>query len=777
MTTVKKVAVIGAGVMGAGIAAQVANAGVDVVLMDIVPNGAADRTVIAKSAIEKLLKNKPAAFMHPRNAKRITPANTEDDMALLADCDWIIEVVIEKLDIKRALYKKIDKVRKKGSVVSSNTSTLPLHVLVDGMPKAFKQDFMITHFFNPPRYMRLLEVVTSSETGLAQAEAIRTFGDRMLGKSVVDCKDTPGFIANRIGTYWLHAAVTEAVTRKVDVESADVVLGKPAGIPKTGIFGLLDLVGIDLMPHVLNSMMDALPKTDAFHALGPAPQLMDAMIADGYTGRKGKGGFYRLRPDDPKKTKEVRDLQTGCYYAALKPRPAAMKAFKCHGLKGLLTHKSPEAEYAWAVLSGTLGYAADLVPEIADTIEQVDRAMCLGYNWKYGPFELLDKLGSGWFAERLKAEGRPVPKMVEVAKGRPFYRVHSGKKQFMGTDGAYHDIVRPDGVILLEDIKRASKPMLHNRSASVWDIGDGIACLEFHSKMNSFNPLIISLINKTVKELPKRGFKGLVIYNEGSNFSVGANLFMLVLTAKLRMWPIIDLILRHGQDAFSRLKYAPFPVVGAPSGMALGGGCEVLLHCNALTAHAETYIGLVEAGVGLIPGWGGCKELVGRHSVAKTRKGGPMPPVMDTFTTIATAKVATSADEAKDLMFLRPDDEVVMNRDRVLAAAKTRALAMAKDYTPPKPFTYTLPGPSGRAALELGVRDFAAKGIATPHDVTIAGQLAMALTGDKADLTDEPHTEAYMLRLERKGLVALTKTTQTRDRVVYMLKNGKPLRN
>jgi 3-hydroxyacyl-CoA dehydrogenase len=645
------------------------------------------------------------------------------------------------------------------------------------MGKAFQQDFLITHFFNPPRYMRLLEVVTGAQTNPQQAARIRYFGDHALGKTIVDCKDTPGFIANRIGTYWLHAAVTEAVKRKVDVESADAVLGKPAGIPATGIFGLLDLVGIDLMPHVLSSMMTALPKEDAFHALGPAPELMTAMIADGYTGRKGKGGFYRLRPNDPSKTKEVRDLQTGCYYTALRPKPAALKASKKNGLRGLVGHASPEGQYAWAVLSGTLGYAADLIPQIADTVEQVDKAMCLGYNWKYGPFELLDKLGTGWFAEKLKAEGRPVPHMVEVAKGRPFYRVHNGKKQYMGTDGAYHDITRPEGVLLLEDIKRAGKPILHNRSASVWDIGDGIACLEFHSKMNSLNPFILHLINRAVKELPKRGYKGLVIYNEGSNFSVGANLVMLVLTAKLRLWPLINAILKHGQYAFQRLKYAPFPVVGAPSGMALGGGCEVLLHCNALTAHAETYMGLVEAGVGLVPGWGGCKELLGRQSTAKTRKGGPMPPVMEAFTTIATAKVATSAAEAKDLMFLRPEDEIVMNRDRVLAAAKARALVMAKDYTPPQPFAYTLPGPSGKAALNLGVRDFAAKGIASPHDVTIADQLAMVLTGHKADITDQPLTEDDLLRLERQGLITLAQTSKTRDRVVYMLKNGKPLRN
>lgn len=775
MSEIQKVAVIGAGVMGAGIAAQIANAGVDVLLLDIVPKEGKDRDAIAKGAVEKLKKSNPAALMHVKNANRIQVGNIDDDLKKIADCDWIIEVVVERLDVKQDLYKKIDKLRKKDAIVSSNTSTLPLHMLLDGMGKSFRQHFMITHFFNPPRYMRLLEFVTSKETAAVAVARVREFADRALGKSVIDCNDTPGFIANRIGTYWLHASVTEAIRQNVEVETADALLGRPTGVPKTGVFGLMDLVGLDLMPHVLGSLMKTLPKKDPFHELGEAPQLLNRMIAEGYTGRKGKGGFYRLAPDGSKR-KETIDLHTGVYRPAKKVKPAAVAASKKHGLRGLVSHKSPEGHYAWTVLSGTLAYAASLVPEIADNIEAVDRAMRLGYNWKYGPFELIDKLGPQWFAERLKAEGRPVPRILEVAKDRKLYRVKEGQLQYLGLDGKYKDVVRPEGVLLLEDIKRRSKPVASNMSASIWDIGDNVLCVEFHSKMNTFNPLVLCMINKAVKMAEEGDAKGIVIYNEAPNFSVGANIGLIILAAKLRVWPFVRWFLGYGQKTFSRMKYANVPVVGAPSGMALGGGCEVLLHCDAIEAHAETYMGLVEAGVGIIPGWGGCKEMIGRWAEDKKTPKGPMPAVMKAFELIATAQVAKSAHEAKAMHFLRESDNVVMNRDRVLAAAKARVLKMAKDYTPRTPYTFRLPGASGAVALEMGVLEFAKRGMVTPHDITVAKQAAFVLTGGHTDVT-KVLEEKDILRLERDGLVKLAKTPESRARVMHMLKTGKPLRN
>ncbi|MCP5405736.1 MAG: enoyl-CoA hydratase/isomerase family protein [Pseudomonadaceae bacterium] len=779
---IRKVAVIGAGVMGAGIAAQIANAGLPVRLLDILPKDAPPkkkgnevaRNAIALGAIAKLKKSNPAALMHPRNAKLIEAGNTTDNMADLADCDWIIEAVIEHLDIKQALYKAVHKAAPK-AIVSSNTSTIPLTTLVEGMPKAFRERFLITHFFNPPRYMRLLELVTGADTASATLKAVEDLADTRLGKSLVPCADTPGFIANRIGTYWLHAAVVKAISHNVDVESADAVLGKPFGIPRTGVFGLIDLVGLDLIPHVLSSMFASLPKNDPFHALGPAPKLMETMIAAGNTGRKGKGGFYRL---DEHKNKQVINLHSAEYANATRPKPAALAAGKKGGARALLEHNSVEATYAWEVMGRTLAYAAGLVGEIAEDIEKIDRAMRLGYNWKFGPFELIDKLGTAWFAARLEADGQPIPRILQVAQGRKLYRNAHGQLEFLGLDGKYHAVTRPAGVLLLEDIKRRSQPVAKNISASLWDVGDGVLCLEFHSKMNSLNPFIFNMVHKAIRLVGKgKTYKALVIYNEGSNFSVGANIGMLLVACKLHAWPFIRWILRRGQSTYQALKYAPFPVVGAPAGMALGGGCEILLHCHKIVAHAETYVGLVEGGVGIIPGWGGCKELLGRATAHKKTPKGPMPPLAKTFETIGTAKVAKSAAEAKDLLFFRDEDEIVMNRDRVLADAKAAALAMVPNFAPPQPFVYTPAGAGGLTALKLALHDFAAKGLATPHDVVVGTWLARCLTGGPdGDLT-RLLNEDDLLRLERESFVPLTQTKATLARVEHMLKKGKPLRN
>ena len=768
MSTIEKICVIGAGVMGAGIAAQAANAGARVVLLDVDPKAAGD-------TIQRMKKTEPAPFMHPKVANRITPGSTANDLGLIEECDWIIEAIIENPDIKQTLYRSIQPHMKSGAVLSSNTSTLPLLVLTKDMDVDLKKRFLITHFFNPPRYMRLMEIVTGPDTDIEITERITLFADVHMGKTVVPAKDTPGFIANRIGTFWLHAAVTEAITQGIGVEEADAVLGRPAGIPRTGIFGLLDLVGLDLMPHVLSSLESALPESDPFHGLGKAPALLEKMIAGGYTGRKGKGGFYRLNTESGDKVKEVIDLKSGDYASAKRPKPAAAEVSRKGGLRATLEHDSPEGRYARAVLIPTLAYAAALVPEIADDPYSIDRAMRLGYNWKFGPFELIDRLKPAWLAEALEENNQSVPTLLSAVGQGKFYRVHDGRlQQFTGE--TYENIQRPEGVLLLEDIKRSSSPIAKNISASLWDLGDGVACLEFTSKMNSLNPFTLWMIEKAIKELPRRNFKALVIHNEGSNFSVGANIAMLLYGAKFRLWFFIRWMLKRGQDVFQNLRYAPFPVVGAPSGMALGGGCEVLLHCDAIEAHAETYMGLIEAGVGIVPGWGGCKELVGRWTNNKDRPGGPMPPVMKSFETIAMAQVAKSAMEAKDLMFLRPEDGIVMNRDRVLSNAKARALAMTEDYTPPQPYEMHLPGPTGRTALALGVRDFIAKGVASSHDGVIAHQLAYVLSGGETDTLDSV-SEDQVLKLERDAILNLIRYSKSRDRVEHMLKKGKPLRN
>jgi len=772
---IKKAAVFGAGVMGAGIAAHIANAGVPVVLLDIAAKDGDNPSAIAEGAVEKLLKTDPAPLMHKKNARLITAGNIDGDMDLIADCDWIIEAIIERLDLKQSLYQKIEAARKPGSIVSSNTSTLPLGVLCEGMPESFQKDFLITHFFNPPRYLRLLEVVAGAATRPEAVEAINRFADLKLGKTVVPCKDTPGFIANRIGIYWLQCGVVHAMDEGLTIEEADAVMGRPAGIPKTGIFGLLDMVGLDLMPHVLGGMAESLPGQDPFHQVFREPELIKRMIDQGYTGRKGKGGFYRLKPETTEKIKEAIDLETGEYRKAEKPKLKSVSASKKGGLRALVDHADKSGRYAWWVLSRTLSYAAQLVPEISDEIVSVDDAMRLGYNWKYGPFELIDQLGTGWFAERLKADGLPVPKLMEVAAGRPFYRTENGQLQFLKLDGNYQDIVRPEGVLLLADIKRRQQPLAKNMSANLWDIGDGVLCLEFQSKMNSLNPFVLAMIEKAIRLVPG-GYKALVVYNEGSNFSVGANIGILLVAMKLRAWFAVRYLIRRGQDVYKALKYAPFPVVGAPSGMALGGGCEILLHCDAVQAHAETYSGLVEVGVGIVPGWGGCKEMLVRGWSNPDRRGGPMPPVIKAFETIAMAAVAKSAAEARDLLILRPDDAITMNRDRLLADAKAKALALAENYAPPEKPEISLPGKTALAAMSMAVDGFRLSGKATPHDVTVGKALAGVLSGGDTDIT-ETINEDGLLALERHAFVALSRTPESIARVSHMLKTGKPLRN
>ena len=774
MPSIQKVAVIGSGVMGSGIAAQAANAGLEVVLLDIVAEGS-DRDAVARGAIQRMRKTNPAPLMHPRNAARIQPGNLDDHLDWLADCDLVIEAVLENLEIKKDLYQKVNAHRRSDCIVTSNTSTIPLDHLVADMSEDFREYFAVTHFFNPPRYMRLLELVAGSDTRAEVITALRDFGDQLLGKSVVDCKDTPGFIANRIGILWMGVSVRFAFEDGITVEEADAVIGKPMGIPKTGIFGLLDLVGIDLQPHVERSMLSLLPEGDMYRDIHRRSEFIEKMIADGYTGRKGKGGFYRLNRSGGGKIKEALDLSSGEYHRAKTPTLESVEAAR-GGLRALVEHPDHGGQYAWRVLSHTLSYAAALVPEIADDIHAVDEAMKNGYAWKWGPFELIDKLGPRWFAERLAAEGMAVPSLLEKVGDSNFYRTENGRLQYFGTDGAYHNVERADGVLLLSDIKRSSDRIAGNASASLWDIGDKVLCLEFHSKMNAVDEGIMMMAANAMKMIPAQGYEALVIHNEGTNFSVGANVGLALFAANIAAWPKITESVKQGQDIYKKLKFAPFPVIGAPSGMALGGGCEILLHCDAIEAHAETYMGLVEVGVGLVPAWGGCKEMLLRWSDNPKHAKGPMPAVSKVFETVATATVAKSAEEARALLYLRPNDGIVMNRDRLLARAKERALSMVKDYAPPEPRELQLPGPSGEAAMTLVLDDFRRAGKATDHDVTVGKKLAHVLAGGKVDPTDTL-TEDKLLNLERAAIVSLLRTSPTLDRIEHMLETGKPLRN
>ena len=502
---------------------------------------------------------------------------------------------------------------------------------------------------------------------------------------------------------------------------------------------------------------------------------IEKMIAQGSTGRKGKGGFYRLNRVGGKKVKEALDLKTGEYHPANQPSLASVEAGR-KGLRALVEHPDRGGQYAWRVLSHTLSYAAALVPQIADHIHAVDEAMKNGYAWKWGPFELIDKLGPQWFAKKLTEQGMAVPPLLQQVGEGSFYQIENGKLQYFGTDGSYHNVDRADGVLLLADIKRAGERIDGNRSASLWDIGDKVLCLEFHSKMNAIDEGIMAVASKALKIIPAQGYRALVIHNEGTNFSVGANVGVGLFAANIAAWPKITESVKQGQDVYKALKFAPFPVVGAPSGMALGGGCEVLLHCDALEAHAETYMGLVEVGVGLVPAWGGCKEMLLRWSENPRHPKGPMPAVSKVFETVATATVGKSAEESRALLYLRPSDNIVMNRDRLLASAKERALVMAQDYAPPEPRQLTLPGPSGEAAMTLALNDFHRAGKATDHDVTVGKKLAHVLAGGKVDPT-ETLSEDKLFTLERNAIVSLLRTPQTLDRIEHMLETGKPLRN
>lgn len=779
MKDIKKAAVLGSGVMGSGIAALLANSGMDVLLLDIVPKDAADRNMLAKGAIDKQLKAKPASgFTHPKNAKRVTPGNLEDDLEKLSDCDWVVEVVLERLDVKHDVYRKILPYLKPEAVLSTNTSTIPLAELEKGMPEELKHRFLLTHFFNPPRFLPLLEVTGGKDCDPAIVAAMRDFADIRLGKGVVTCKDTPGFLGNRIGVYWLIQGLLKAMELGISVEDADAVMGKPVGIPKTGVFGLFDLIGIDLMPHIAKSMLSTLPEEDRFRRIYQEPELIKKLIAEGYTGRKGKGGFYRMNAQDGKKVKEAIDLATGEYHAERKSALKSVEAAK-DGLAALVSHPDIGGRYAKAVLVETLWYAAVLVPEISDDILNIDAAMRLGYNWKYGPFELIDRLGGAdVLAAACVEAGLDVPELLQIASGKRFYKEEGDKRYYLTAKGEYAPVETPKGAWLLKDKIRGAQPVAKTASAKLWDLGDGMLGFELTGKGNTFDPDVMALLRKS-HDVVKSGFRGMVIGHDGENFSFGANLGFFMYVANLAAWEMLSGVIKEGQQTYMGLKYAPFPVVGAPAGMAFGGGCEILLHCDAVQAHSETYAGLVEVGVGVIPGWGGCKEMllrVAQESRESRVASGPMPVVSRAFEQIAMAKVSGSAQEAREMLILNAASGVTMNRTRVLADAKALAVKLAEGYAPPEPRTIRLPGASGKAALMMALDQYREQGKATPHDLVVGEHLATVLSGGATDITEEL-SEQNLLDLEHDVFMQLVKTNATLDRIEHMLEIGKPLRN
>ena len=776
--TIKKVAVIGSGVMGSGIAAHCANAGCEVLLLDIVDDESSDRSTIAKNAIKYMHKSNPEMLMQRKNSKLITPGNIDDDLHKLIDCDWVIEVIIENLDIKKKLYKKLAQNIGKDTILSSNTSTIPRSELITDMANDLSSRFLITHFFNPPRYLPLLEVVSSPEVNADVLDRFCTFADIDLGKRVTICNDSPGFIGNRLGIYFIQRAYKATIDHGLSIEQADAMLGRPIGLPKTAVFALMDLVGIDLIPHVTGSLVSHLGENDPFHKIaGVGKDTITSMIDEGYTGRKGKGGFYRLNRENGKKIKEARSLITGEYKTAKRKAGFSSAKMGKRGIAEIMDCDDKGAEFVSDVLLDSLSYAAYIVPEVSEDIYAIDGAMKVGYNWKKGPFEMMDAIGPKSMVNRLKDSNKSVPPFLALAaeKGM-FYGIDSGEITRLSPNGEMVIIERNEDTLTVADLKRRGKPLKRNGSASIWDMGDQVLLVEYHTKMNAMDPMNMEMLLNAVDMAENEGWKGVVIGNDAANFCAGANLGLALFAANLAAWKDLDDFIGLGQDTYQTLKFSEVPIVAASAGLCLGGGAEVLMHCDAIQAHSESYVGLVEVGVGIIPAWGGCKEYLGRVKEFGLVSNGPMGAVMKAFEVIGTAQVAKSADQAQTMGFLGPNDRITMNRDRLLSDAKKTLIELSKDYSPPEPRTYSLPGPSGKAALELAVNDLALSGKVTPHDIVVTNALAEILTGGDTDITDILE-EDDILAMEKIAITMLAKNTDTLDRMQHMLETGKPLRN
>ena len=775
MDHIKKVAVIGAGTMGSGIASHVANTGRPVVLLDTIPEGAKARNRIAASAIERMLGSRPPAFMDQRSAELITPGNTEDHLDWLADADWIAEAIVERVDVKQAPYEKIDAMRKPRSLVSSNTSTIPLARLTENMSVPMRQDFCITHFFNPVRYMRLLELVAGPDTRPDTIDQLAQFCDIALGKGVVHCSDTPGFLGNRVGVYALQTGLVAARQLGLRVEEADAIMGRPMGIPKTGVFGLYDLIGLDLMLDVASSLASELPRTDPFQEVASGIPLITELVAQGYTGNKGLGGFFRVEGDSANNTRQAIDLDTGEYRPAIRPSLETARIGEREGLRALVACDDKYGRFAWRVLSRTLAYAAALVPGTSEDLLPIDEAMKLGYGWNRGPFEMIDELGPSWFCQRLADDGLAVPPILAAAAERPLYRAEGHRLRYIAIDGSYRDVSRPCGVARLSDTTRAATPLAENAAASFWDIGDGVGCIEFHTKANALSPLSMELIREAVW-MAEKSFKALLMYNDAPHFSVGFNLEYALGAAKRDAWEELDRSLLGFQQACLSLKYAKVPVVSAPSGMALGGGYEVLIHSHALQAHSNSVMGLVETIVGLVPSGGGCKELLHRWTDPTTSIEERVAGALKVFEIIGMGKTGSSPVEWQRLRLALDRDRNSMNRDRLLLEAKRLALALVHRYRPPASPRFKSLGNAGHDAMHALLDDLAAKGITTPHDQVVGQALAKVVCGG-AEPQDAWVSEKDLCSLEREAFISLAKTKGTVDRIEHMLTTGKPLRN
>jgi len=763
--------------MGARIAAHFANAGIPALLLDIVLPNQPNRNAAALAGLDAALKQKPAAFFTPETKSLITPGNFEDDLPKIRTCDWIIEAVTENLEIKRALLEKVLRHRKPGAIFSTNTSGIPLASIAEGYPDEFRRHFLGTHFFNPPRYLHLLEIIPGPDTLGEVRDYIAEFSDRHLGKGVVPCKDTPNFIANRIGAFLGSTVQNLTVDMGLTIEEVDALTGPLIGLPKSASYRLLDIVGLDVWAHVTRNLYELVPG-DPWRARFVLPTFFEQMIERGWLGDKRGQGFYKRTGKGDKKEILALDLKTLEYHPSQKARFASVEGVRNiedlpQRLRALMGLTDRAGTFLWKLFSDLVLYSASMVPEISDRIVEIDRAMRWGYANTLGPFELWDALGVEETVARMRKEQRAIPDNVEkmlCAGAKSFYQApdHDRRPHHEYFDfgaNSYRWMEDRPGVIVLKDMKHAHGVVKKNGGASLIDIGDGVLCLEFHSKMNSLGDDQISLIRAGIEETAKN-FEAMVIANQGENFSVGANLMLVLLAAQEEEWEELEAAINRFQQATLAIKYAPKPVVTAPFGMTLGGGCEIAVHSARVQASAETYIGLVEVGVGVIPGAGGTKEMLLRFGSAQKA-----------FELIAYAKVATSAAEARSFGLLRPQDQISMNPERLIDDAKKLALLVARDYVAGVPRTdVEVGGAEDLALLKTGIYLARQGNYITEYDTVVGEKLAYVLSG--GPLTGrQTVTEQYLLDLEREAFLSLCGQRKTQERMQHMLKTGKPLRN
>ena len=738
---IKNVVVIGSGTMGSGIAAHLCNANVPVTLLDL-------KTEISEKAREKIHKSRPPLLIDKSKINNIKVGNISDDFDVVKDADWIVEAVVERIDIKHQIYEKIFKARKEGAIVSSNTSSIPIKVLSEHLTDTEKKDFCITHFFNPVRYMGLLEIVKNENNDLEKINQLKEFCEIELGKGAIVCNDTPGFLGNRVGVYAMQIAMTEAFKMKLSVEEADAIFGRPMGIPKTGVFGLYDLIGIDLMADVLKSFIKELPDSDEFHEVAKEIPLVKKLIETGYTGRKGKGGFYRMNKTGAIKVMEAINLESGDYSPSKKIDVKSDKV----DLKGLINRKDKYGEYAWSVISKIIKYASSLVPGITKEFNDIDEAMRLGFNWAKGPFEMLEEIGVKNFFDKVDDfSGNSFLEKLSKSKNENFY----GERQ------------KYTNIETLGKVKKTASSSDGNDSAKIYRFND-YNIVEFTTKANALD-------YDSMDALKKATDKPLIIINESMQFSAGVNLTYTMQFADKNDFKSIEKFIKYFQETCKHLKYSKYPVISAPSGLTLGGGFEVMVQSNFVASHTNIVVGLVETIVGLIPAGGGCKEMLARWLDTDEAKSDPNFAPLKVFDIIGYGKTATSPVEAEPLKYLRPSDKKIMNRNSLLEVSK-KILNENKDFKPPEELSFKLPGKAVRGEMDKILEKLYNDKVILDHGVEVAKELAHVLSGGDTTI-DKTLSEDDLFKLELDAFMKLIETQKTQDRIKHTLSTGKPLVN